>query len=462
MRSWLVMARTLHSVVTNENSERDAAGGDWGVEPQESGFVAFWPHPDALGAAEFLAAVSAWSGTQIPSEPLEADADSLWTISLQVPGVESGIIAWCERAREVPRGIGGELATAMASCKWVLRVQTILSSEEPAAEYFMVMGLLGGALPDVIAVLDVVTGELHGRTRLEREFLAEGCEPVESFLWRLSRYEHPKQGELALLGTAGLARCGLPELELVEVPTELADAGAVLVHSLAGLMFENGAPMPGEVVEVGDDLRVTLRHAHEASECVRDGEPGSAAWRTGALEGGLTEFGVPRAAVCGIEPEGSFKQVWRWPRGVVERIAAGRAVLYMTQQNVRAAQRRARASWGSFAMAFASLLRSTDAALRELAARAFVVQAPVPGDKTPRVEQSWFQVRRIAHDSIEVTVVDRPVTRPDLDPGAPLTLKADSVSDWRVELGDALYGPGEAEELLAEVDRLRGVGGESP
>ena len=30
----------------------------------------------------------------------------------------------------------------------------------------MVIGLLGGALPDVIAVLDVVTGELHGRTRL--------------------------------------------------------------------------------------------------------------------------------------------------------------------------------------------------------------------------------------------------------------------------------------------------------
>lgn len=451
-------AYACEAVSEASDDPSDRGEDDWGVEPHESGFVAFWPHADAPTAAEVIAAVSAWVGTQVVSEPMESEDDSLWTHSVQVPGVESVLIAWCERARDAPGDTGGELGKLMRACPWVIRLQTILSTEEPAAEYFMAMGILAGAFPDVTSILDVVTGELHSRTRLDREFLAEGCEPMESFLWRLSRYEHPQQGDSVLLGTSGLARCGLPELDLMEVPRELAEAGAVLLHSLAGMMFENGAPIPGETIEIGDELRVTLQHAAAVSGFLKEGEPGSPSWRAGALESGLSEFGVPRAAVCGIEPEGSFKKLWQWPRTVVERIAAGRAVLYMTQQSVRVTQRRARASWGAFAMAFASLTRSTDAALRDLAARAFVVQAPVPGVDSPRVEQSWFQVRKIDHDCVDVTVVDRPVTRPELDPGATLSLGAASVSDWRVELGEEVFGPSESDELLAEVDRLRGVG----
>ena len=143
---------------------------------------------------------------------------------------------------------------------------------------------------------------------------------------------------------------------------------------------------------------------------------------------------------------------------VIERIASGNAVLYLTKRTVRASERRARSSWPTFAMAYASLARSSDPQIRKLADAGFVVQAAVPGSGNPRVEQSWFQVQRIDHDKVSVLVIDQPITRPDLTVGTSIELAASAITDWRVELAETVYDPDEADELLAAVDRIREVG----
>lgn len=444
-----------------ESDSDQESGPGWSVEPQESGFVAFWPHQEPPSQAEFVAAVTSWVGSEVQVDQIESDDDSVWTVGLQVPGVDSGFVIWCERSRDLTERDREQIGHQAASCPWVIRVQTILSSEEPGSDYFMTVGLICGSMPDIVAVLDVVTGELHTRSRIDREFLAEGSEPVERVLWRLSRYEPLPDSDAqgVLLGTCGLSRCGLPEIELMEVPHDLAEAGAVLLHTLAGLMLENSPPDPGQTVEIGDDLVVSLQPVAEVQQFVKEGAAGSAVWRARAVEHGLTEFSLPRAAVCSSAPEGAFKSIWRWPKEAVERIAEGRAVLYMTQQSVRAAERRARATWSVFAMAFASLSKSSDTAIQELASHAFLIQAPVPGSGNPRVEQSWFQVRKIDHAALVVAVIDSPVTRKDLAPGMTLDFAADAVSDWRVELGQEVFEPNDADDLLAAVDRVRESGG---
>ncbi|MDA0214497.1 MAG: hypothetical protein O2875_03955, partial [Planctomycetota bacterium] len=145
--------------MAEDDSDTDSVGG-WDVEPQESGFVAFWPHKEALTGAEFATAITAWVGSKAPIEPIENDEDAIWAFGVQIPGIESGFVIWCEPARELSQRDRSQIGDDAARCPWVIRMQTILSAEEPAEEYFMSVGMLGGALPDIVAILDVITGEV--------------------------------------------------------------------------------------------------------------------------------------------------------------------------------------------------------------------------------------------------------------------------------------------------------------
>ncbi len=436
----------------------------WEVEPQESGFVAFWPHEEALTAAEFSSAITAWVGAEVAIDAIETEDDALWAFGVQMPGVESGLVIWCEHSRDLSQGDQTQIGDSASRSPWVIRLQTILSSEEPAEEYFMAVGLLGGALPDIVAILDVVTGEVYSRARIDRDFLAEDAAPVERILWRLGRYEALPDGDstLVLLGTCGLARCGIPELELIEVPRAHSESGAVLLHTLAGLLLENEMPQPGETLEVGDGLVVRFQKVGDVTPCVNPAAAGSEPWRVQAREHGLSEFALPRAVVCAEKALGTFRSLWVWPREVVERIEAGKAVLYMTQHSVRSTERRARSTWGSFATAFASLMRTRQEHLHALARSGFTVQAPVPGTSGERIEQSWFSVQKIDHGEITVAVIDQPITRQDINPGAQFTMATSTVTDWRVEIGDEMFDPDDAEALMLAIDRVRNVDGTAP
>ncbi|MFZ4642211.1 MAG: DUF4026 domain-containing protein [Phycisphaerales bacterium] len=448
--------------MTEEDSDTDSVGG-WDVEPQESGFVAFWPHAEALTGAEFSTAVTAWVGSKAPIEPIETEDDAVWAFGVQIPGIESGFVIWCEPARELSDRDRIQIGDEASRCPWVIRMQTILSVDEPAEEYFMSVGMLGGALPDVVAILDVITGEVYPRQRIDRDFLAEDAGPIERLLWRLGRYEALPDGDsnLVLLGTHGLARCGIPELEIAEVPSELAESAAVLLHTLAGLLLENDMPDPGESIEVGDELSVVLQPVEQVSEFIGEASAGSEPWRVQARAHGLSEFALVRAVICALQPVGRFRPLWVWPREVVESIAAGSAVLYMTQHSVRSTERRARSTWGLFATAFASLTRTGNPEWQKIARTGFTVQTPVPGSGEPRIEQSWFAVERIDHDSLTLTVIDRPITRPDLGPGTHLTVETSAVTDWRVEIRGEIYDPDDVDALLIAVDRVREVDGDS-
>ncbi len=452
-------------LVTNpDDHAEEHPGHGWEVEPQESGFVAFWPHEEALTGSEFSTAIAAWVGSEVAIDAIETDDDAIWAFGVQIPGIESGLVIWCERSRDLSDGDRAQIGQSASQSPWVIRLQTILSSDEPAEEYFMSVGLLGGALPDVVAILDVVTGEVYPRARIDRDFLAQDAAPVERLLWRLGRYEALPDGDttLVLLGTCGLSRCGIPELELVEVPRAHSESGAVLLHTLAGLLLENEMPDPGETLEVGDDLVVRFQKVGDVTPCVNPTAAGSEPWRVQARDHGLSEFALPRAVVCAEMPLGQFRSLWVWPREVVERIEAGKAVLYMTQHSVRSTERRARATWVSFATAFASLIRTGNPRLQALARAGFTVQAPVPGTSGDRIEQSWFSVQKIDHDALTVAVVDQPITRQDVGPGSHFTMATSSVTDWRVEIGDEMFDPDDADALLLAIDRVREVDGAQP
>jgi hypothetical protein len=402
-------------------------------------------------------AIANWIGREMEAEAgaPEAEQGMIWALMLRVPGVANPVVLWAERAMPAdPEQIPDD---AMRACRWVVGMQTVLEPGEQHAEYFHLVAMLAGALPELAGILDVVNGRRYTRRELETQFLAADAVPNDEFVWTITAIA-PDEGEDApmMLFTTGLARCGLPELELLEVPGRHAQTAAVLMNHVASLLLEEPPPAPGIPMEIGPDLQVALVPWRSYARHMRDETPGSEAFRR--LAGGDGTLEGVRAVITAPEKQGAYRSVWTWPKAVIERMEAGSAVLYASEHAAIATQRRAQRTFPAFATAHASLRRADSADVATLAGTSFHVRAPVGGaDEHERREQGWFQVRAVEGDAVQGSLVDTPVTRADMHAGDVVRIARSEITDWRVLLPDGVYGPDAGEELMTAVDRLRGL-----
>lgn len=428
-------------------------------EAVPSAWVGFWPHPDAPTQEEVGRAIANWIGREVDAEAGQTEAEDgmLWVLMLRVPGVTSPVAVWAERALPAdPQRLPDE---AMRACRWVVGMQTMLEPGEQHAEYFHIVSMLAGSLPELTGILDVSNGRRYTRAELDAQFLAPDAVPNDEFVWTITAIS-PDEGDESpvMLFTTGLARCGLPELELLEVPGRHAQTAAVLMNHVASLLLEEAPPAPGKPMEIGPDIGVALVPWRDYARYMSDDTPGSMAFRRIAGNDGEDALQGVRAVVCASEPRGSFRKVWTWPREVIERMEDGKAVLYASEHSAAATRRRAQRTWPAFATAYASLRRSKDAEIAELLPRAFHVQAPVGGtDELDRSEQGWYLVQRFEGDVVEASLVENPVTRSDVHAGDVARIARTDVTDWRVLLPEGVYGPDASEQLLQAIDRMRGL-----
>jgi len=427
--------------------------------PVASAWVGFWPHPDPPTQEEVGRAIASWVGKEIESEVSEPDEEEgmLWASMLQIPGVTSPVVLWAEAA--LPPDPGQLPDSAMAKCKWVVGMQAVLEPGEAHAEYFHLMAMLSGALPEIAGILDVSNSRRWPRAELEEQFLAQDAVPNDEFLWTITAVSVTEEDDAPMmLFTTGLHRCGLPELEMLEVPARHSQAAAILTNHVASLLLEAPPPAPGVPIEVGPDISVALVPWQECAPSIAEEVPGSRAFRELAREQGDGSLTGVRAVICGSEKRGAFKRIWAWPKAIIERMEEGRAVLYASEHSAAATERRAQRTWPKFATAFASVRRAEEPGVKALADTAFHVQAPVGGvDSHDRREQGWFIVHRFDHDVVEATLSEEPVTRQDLHAGDSIRIPRAEITDWRVILPDDMFGPDRSDALLGAIDRLRGL-----
>lgn len=422
-----------------------------------SAWVGFWPHPDPPSQEEVGRAIASWIGRELDAEAgaPEAEQGMIWALMLRVPGVANPVVLWAERA--MPADPAQIPDAAMRACRWVVGMQTVLEPGEQHAEYFHLVSMLAGSLPELAGILDVVNGRRYTRQELDAQFLAADAVPNDEFVWTITAIA-PDEGDDApmMLFTTGLARCGLPELELLEVPGRHAQTAAVLINHVASLLLEEPPPPPGTPMEIGPNLDVALVPWKAYARYMTEDTPGSIPFRS--LAGGEGGLEGVRAVICASERQGAFRPVWTWPREVIERMEEGRAVLYASEHAAIATQRRAQRTFPAFATAYASLRRADAADVAALAGTSFHVQAPVGGaDEQERREQGWFKVQAFEGDVVQGSLVDNPVTRTDIHAGDVVRIGRTEITDWRVLLPDGVYGPDAGEDLMGAVDRLRGL-----
>jgi uncharacterized protein YegJ (DUF2314 family) len=422
-----------------------------------SAWVGFWPHRDPPTAEEVGRSIAGWVGREVKAEPADLDDEGMiWAMLVEIPGVTSPVVFWAERA--LPADPSQLPDPAMAACTWVIGMQTMLEPGEASEEFFHLMAMLSGSMPDLAGVLDVANARRWPRKELEEQFLAADAVPNDEHLWTITAVADRDDDDAPMmLFTTGLARCGLPELEILEFPSRHSQAAAILVNHVASLLLESPPPPPFERMEVGPDTFVALVPWQSCAQYMDDGTPGSRAFREIAAQHGDGSLTGVRAVICSPEQRGQFRKVWAWPEETLARMEDGRAVLYASERAAAATERRAQRTWPVFATAFASVRRSDRPEIAALAASAFHVQAGVGTvDEQDRREQGWFVVRSFDHDVVEAALAEEPVTAEGMHAGDVIRIPRASVSDWRVILPDEMFGPDRSGGLLEAIDRLRG------
>jgi uncharacterized protein YegJ (DUF2314 family) len=416
--------------------QREATADPWALgEPEPTTLIALWPADEPPSRDAVAAAIASFAGgpAEFFGDAAGNEQGVLWNAVVAFPGRDRPAIVWTEAARALEPG---ELDDPEArGCRWILGVETLLDEYAALGDFITIMRLVSGAFPQVPAVLDVNCGRWHPRAALDEHF-APGAEPPESVLWttHVAVSSQEDDDAVAWLHTHGLARCGRPDLEMLEVPARLAERAAELLSALAGRMIEEAAPAPGAPFEAGPALEVRLQPWKTVAPRLGSG-PGGTADRIGMP--GAAHLGA-RAVVC--PGDGTLTPC---PRDVLDRIGGGEASFYLSRHETRRVAKRARASWPRLVEAFSA----GNPAVR------FLVKAGIGGQEPPAEddgarEHVWFALQRCDDDRFEGELLNEPVLGGTLRRGDVAWIQRERVSDWSVVTPQASYGPEDAAVLL--------------
>lgn len=442
--------------MSRQSTSVESSAWDLPHGPEPSNVIALWPGETAPSLTEAFAGLRQrlGDGVELIDELDVADDSSqehsqiVWAAAIKLPGLAEPVVCWGQAAAPAAPG---QLGDAHAeACRWVLGIEAVLG-EDPVSEHFHVLRTLSNAFPDVPMVLDVNSTRCFNRADLDRMFASE-VEPSPDELWVVHAVADADNGTPAWLHTHGLWRCGLPELEMLEVPQAHLSAAADVLNAVASLLLESSCPAPGEAFEIGQDLAVALQPWQEVVRFVPEEAHGSMRDRS---TDGAEHVGV-RAVVCAPKPQGQFRKLWVWPREVVERFSQHDAVRYLSARETARQSAAARAAWPELAMAFASAQKRGLLDPQRLQA-VFLVKAGFgpDGAANPDAEDRehlWFKIESFSGQVARGELVNQPSSIPSMQRGKRYDVPEAVVSDWHVQMQQGIFGCDRIAELWSALD----------
>ena len=296
--------------------------------------------------------------------------------------------------------------------------------------------MIAGSRRDTIAIIDATTGRWFDRSEIDESLMDGELGAPDDVLWRVqavSSAEDLDTGTVWLF-TRGLLRCGLPELEILELPGRHAAEGAKLLDAIAGLLVEDGTPPPEVPYPIGPDISVAFVPWTEVASTLDPDSLGSEADRIALSQETPNPLRSRRAAICGLEPKGSFRRIWTWPEEAIRGIAAPDVTVFRSDSSTHRTAVLARRSWGDAVSAFeASGPEGSESSV------VLLVGIPLGEDGQGRVEHGWVQA--VAVDSkggkgrlLRAAVDGR-------TQGTEVEFAADRIDGWRLVRGTLAVGP---------------------
>ena len=418
------------------------------AEPEPTTLIALWPHAQPPRMTEVQAALRRFIGDDVTvgDEPPAAEDSVLWTAVFELPALPCPVIIWSEPAKPLPPG---ELDDPQAeACKWVLGAETVLDGNDTLSSYTRLVRAVAGSFQDIPAILDVNCTRWHLRHDINRLFLCGDIEPPAEVLWIIHVVQKPAETGTAWLHTHGLWRCGRPELELLQIPGECIGPACELLGAIAELSLDEPLPGPGEPLEVGRELAVTLQPWQEVVTHLKSDIPGSITSRQADADN--PHQGI-RAVICELKSQETRRATQLWPKDIVLKVQRHEAALYRSQRATDRQAARAQATWSKLIAAFSSVPGRTPPGWSFLIKAGFADEDLKPTNR----EHLWFELLRVNGDRAEGRLINQPATVPRLNEGDAIWIDAAIVTDWRVctPIGD--FGPDEAAAMSQAIDELK-------
>jgi uncharacterized protein YegJ (DUF2314 family) len=361
---------------------------------------------------------------------------------------------WAEHAQ--PLSPEQRAVAGVRDVRWCVGLQTLLGHDDPLSDFVRLFRLLGRGIPDAPGIVSVNTNAWYDRAMLEQSMFGE-IEPPPRVLWNVTAMAMATglRGDdtPAWIYTTGLERCGLPELEMLNVPAKHARAAASLLEPIAELLLGTAYPPPGEPMEIGQGITVALQPWMVAAEGLAPGLRGSASNRVDGR--GVARTGVS-AVVCAATTGGG-DDVWIWPRDVVQAIETIGAPIYRSARASRRQAALARATWPVLADAH-RLLRAEEPRGEGSNERTVMVaarqQVGLAGIDDRGGEHLWFEALSFEGDRVRARLITKPARAETLSAGQVTLIDRARVSDWRVLADGGDFGPDGAAALRRYLESI--------
>jgi uncharacterized protein YegJ (DUF2314 family) len=445
----------------------------WGPrDPEPTTVIALWPDGEAPMCTEVMAAL-AQSGLESRSdlEAGPASEETLWTAVLRPNDDSPPTVVWAEPAQPMSPGELGDAAAE--KCTWIVGFQSVLDTTDPLPSLMNMLKCANTGVRDAPAVLDVNARRWLPRGQLDVMLSEEAPLPPSEMLWTIevvsrgeekaSRHQDIEARSIdaaddrggVWLRTQGLARCGRPELEMLEVPEAKAPVAATLLNDIAELLLEIALPEPGEPLEIGVGLNIALQPWSAIGPFLRQEAAGTTADRAARGVMDAQESSMPDgeiAVVCAVRPVGQYRKLWVWPSEVVRALSEDGAAVYRTTRATERAAALAQHTWPELAMTWSRVRKANeqDAASAGVAVILIKVGFEIVSDEAPAREHLWFMVREIAGDQARGQLINEPMHATTMQEGDEVWVNREGVSDWRLILASAIVQP--ADMLLRSPD----------
>lgn len=358
------------------------------------------------------------------------DESQQFSVAIEVPGFDSPVVLSCQRATNIGDA-PSELQTEIQRSKWVIIGETLLSSEDPLATYAS-LGKLLASDERTLILLDGTTGLWLDRKSIQRDLLDENVLPSEELLWqtRVVSESAELDSGTSWIFTSGLLRCGLPELEMLEVPSTQVHDAARMLDIVASLILESGAPGPEVPLQLGEGINVTLIPWQDAIKVMNAESLGSLEDREHLGDQTPNPLVSTRAAVCDLDLHGTYAQIRTWPKHALEAMIAPDSAVYTSNRSAIRQAALARRSWPDVVDAVSR------AGEKELIV---FVGLPIGIDSQGISEHGWIQVEDLRPEGGAGLLLRDATT--GLPSGTRLEFTIEQLGGWRICRGEQILGP---------------------
>ena len=185
---------------------------------------------------------------------------------------------WAQPCRRLPEvlydnaRLTGDERDAIGGSRWTLGV-SLQFGQAPLRDLHRQMKILSAAAPQALLVVeDLGAGSWAGE--LVREMAASAAPPSPMSLYSIHAVTAERGAGPVWLHTHGLLRCGIVELEMLDVPGEHESVLGELMNAVAPMLMETGLPEAGKPFVVGGGISLVWLPWQEAIHLCPPRSPG--------------------------------------------------------------------------------------------------------------------------------------------------------------------------------------------